>query len=97
MLRTGGELVVYGSSASPLQLPFYPLIAKNLQLKFFIVYHLAADDRARAIGTLTQMLARGRLSHNIDSRLPLSQIAAAHERVEGGAAIGNVVLRVGAD
>ncbi len=97
MLRTGGELVVYGSSASPLQLPFYPLIAKNLQLKFFIVYHLAADDRARAIGTLTQMLARGRLSHNIDARLPLSQIAAAHERVEGGAAIGNVVLRVGAD
>jgi len=92
-----GELVVYGSSASPLQLPFYPLIAKNLQLKFFIVYHLAAQDRARAVGALTQMLARGRLSHNIDSRLPLSQIATAHERVEGGAAVGNVVLRVGAD
>ena len=48
MLRPGGECVAYGSSATPLQLPFFPLIAKNLQLKFFIVYHLPAHDRAIA-------------------------------------------------
>ncbi|MBS0394093.1 MAG: NADPH:quinone reductase, partial [Proteobacteria bacterium] len=48
MLRPGGECVVYGSSATPLQVPFFPLIAKNLQLKFFIVYHLSREDRARA-------------------------------------------------
>ncbi len=95
MLRPGGECVAYGSSASPLQLPFYPLIAKNLQLKFFIVYHLAPLDRQRAIATLTTLLAHGRLQHNIAARVPLDDIAAAHTMVERGTATGNVVLRVG--
>ncbi|MES2936383.1 MAG: NADPH:quinone reductase [Pseudomonadota bacterium] len=95
MLRSGGECVVYGSSATPLQLPFFPLLAKNLQLKFFIVYHLGAADRERATGTLTRMLARGTLAHSIAARLPLAEIAAAHEMVERGAATGNVVLQAG--
>ena len=94
MLRTGGECVAYGSSASPLQLPWYPLIAKNLQLKFFIVYNLADEDRSRAIATLTRMLARGSLQHNVAARVPLADIAAAHELVESGKAVGNVVVEV---
>jgi NADPH2:quinone reductase len=94
MLRVGGECVVYGSSASPLQLPFFPLIARNLQLKFFIVYHLSPEDRARAVGTLTRLLARGALQHNVAARLPLDEIAAAHEMVERGEAVGNVVIQV---
>ncbi|HEY9505493.1 MAG TPA: NADPH:quinone reductase [Gemmatimonadales bacterium] len=92
MLRHGGECVAYGSSATPVQLPFYPLIAKNLQLKCFIVYQLAPEDRERAVATLTRLLARGALKHNIAARLPLQEIAAAHEMVEGGKAVGNVVL-----
>ena len=96
VLRAGGECVVYGSGRSPYELPFFPWIAKNLQLKFFIVYHLAAADRARAEAVLARMLARGELSHAIAARLPLEEIAAAHELVERGAATGNVVLRVGA-
>jgi NADPH2:quinone reductase len=95
MLRPGGECVTYGSSASPLQLPFYPLIAKNLQLKFFIVYHLTPVDRQRAIATLTTLLTHGRLQHNIAARLPLDDIATAHAMVERGSATGNVVLSVG--
>jgi NADPH:quinone reductase len=94
MLKPNGECVVYGSGASPMSVPFYPLIVKNLQLKFFMVYHLTAADRARATSTLTRMLERGALQHLIDQRLPLSEIAAAHERVESGQAVGNVVLHV---
>jgi NADPH2:quinone reductase len=93
MLRAGGECVVYGSGAPTFELPFFPLISRNLQLKFFIVYHLAPQDRARAVGTLTRMLARGTLRHNIAARLPLADVAAAHELVESGRAVGNVVLK----
>jgi len=96
VIRPGGECVVYGSGAGSFQLPFFPLIAKNLQLKFFIVYHLAPADRERAQSTLTRMLARGTLQHNIAARLPLADIARAHEMVERGEAVGNVVLQVGA-
>lgn len=94
-LRPGGECVVYGSGAGTFELPFFPLIASNLQLKFFIVYHLAPADRAKAVATLTRLLARGALQHNIATRMPLADVAAAHELVEGGRAVGNVVLRVG--
>jgi NADPH2:quinone reductase len=94
MLRLGGECVVYGNSGSTLQLPFYPLISKNLQLKFFIVYHLSPHDRARAVATLTRLLTRGALQHNIAARLPLQEIAKAHEMVERGEVTGNVVLSV---
>ena len=94
-LRPGGECVVYGSGAASFELPFFPLIARNLQLKFFIVYNLADPDRERAVATLTRMLERGTLAHNIAARLPLAEIAAAHELVESGKAIGNVVLQVG--
>lgn len=94
MLRTGGELVVYGSSPQPLNLPFPVLLAKNIQLKFFMVYHLDPLDRARATGALQRLLARGELVHNIASRLPLQSIVQAHEAVEQGRVVGNVVLQV---
>jgi NADPH2:quinone reductase len=97
MLKPNGECVVYGSGASPMALPFYPLIVKNLQLRFFMVYHLTPADRARANRTLNRLLERGALQHLIDQGLPLKQIAAAHERVESGQAVGNVVLRVGTE
>lgn len=95
MLKPHGECVAYGSGASPLAIPFYPLIVKNLQLKFFMVYHLSEADRARATGTLTRLLERGALQHRIAERLPLDRIADAHQLVESGRAVGNVVLRVG--
>ena len=94
VLRTGGELVVYGSSPQPLNLPFGTLLAKNIQLKFFMVYHLDAADRARATATLTRLLARGELQHNIAQRMALDDIVQAHEAVEGGRLVGNLVLRV---
>ncbi|MFO1272763.1 MAG: NADPH:quinone reductase [Rubrivivax sp.] len=92
LLRPGGELVAYGSSPKPLDLPFPVLLAKNLQIKFFMVYHLEAADRARATGALQRLLARGELQHNIAERMPLSQIVKAHEAVEGGRLVGNLVL-----
>jgi len=94
-LRPGGECVVYGSGASTLQLPFFALIARNIQLKFFIVYQLAPADRERAVATLTRMLQHGVLQHNVAARFALQDIAKAHEMVESGLAAGNVVLKVG--
>ena len=94
LLRAGGDCVVYGSGAAQVSLPFFPLIVKNLSLRFFIVYNLEAADRERAQRLLGDWLARGALQHNIAARLPLAQIARAHELVEQGAAVGNVVLAI---
>lgn len=94
LLRPGGECVVYGSGAGQFQLPFFPLISKNLGLRFFIVYNLADDDRARAETLLTRFLARGALQHQVAARLPLAQVAEAHELIEQGRVVGNVVLQI---
>ncbi|MBF5046132.1 NADPH:quinone reductase [Aggregicoccus sp. 17bor-14] len=93
-LRADGEWVVYGSGVREVPMPFGPLIFKNIGVRFFIVYHLNAQDRARALEHVTSLLARGALQHNIAARLPLARIADGHALVEGGKALGNVVLQV---
>jgi NADPH2:quinone reductase len=93
-VRAEGDIVVYGSGRAEIAVPFFPAILKNVRVRFFIVYNLAAADRAAAVGQLTGWLREGRLRHNVAARLPLAAIAEAHELVEGGRAAGNVVLDV---
>ena len=94
LLRVGGECIAYGSSPTPITLPFPALLAKNVQLKFFLIYQLAEQDRVIAHAVLQRLLTRNTLIHHIGARLPLSEIAAAHEMVEQAEALGNVVLSV---
>lgn len=92
VLRPGGEIVTYGSGAGEMVVPFVPAIIKMAGFRFFIVYNLAAEDRRRAEAELTRLLAEQRLIHIIAARLPLGRIVEAHETVEQGRAIGNVIL-----
>jgi NADPH2:quinone reductase len=93
-LRPNGSVVVYGSGAPEISVPFSPVIRKGARMIFFIVYSLDDDVRERAITDLTMLLEENRLKHNIAARLPLEQIAEAHDLVEKGQVIGNVVLEV---
>lgn len=90
LLKPEGLCVVYGSSAGTMTLPFFPYIAKNLRVHCFIEYNLNEADRA---GVLAGMAAaQAALQHSVALRLPLERIAEAHEAVESGRVIGNVVL-----
>jgi NADPH2:quinone reductase len=87
-----GEITAYGSGAPEIAVPFFPAILKNVRFQFFIVYNLSAADRQAALAGLTGLLEQGRLTHNVETRLPLARIAEAHELVEGGKALGNIVI-----
>jgi NADPH2:quinone reductase len=91
-LRRDGEITVYGSGLPEIAVPFFPAILKNVRLQFFIVYNLSDADRKAGLAGITALLKQNRLKHNIDSRLPLDRIAEAHELVESGKALGNVVI-----
>lgn len=93
-VKDEGEIVVYGSGKPEITVPFFPALVKSVRLRFFIVYNLSADDRAAALAQLTAWLEQGRLQHVIASRFPLESIVEAHEQVESGRAIGNVVLEI---
>jgi len=94
LLRSEGDVVAYGSGEANFLVAFFPAIVKNLRLRFFIVYNLNAADRALALTGLTRLLESGHLQHNIACELPLDAIADAHERIEQGRTLGNIVLKV---
>ena len=87
-----GEVTAYGSGAPEIAVPFFPAILKNVRLQFFIVYNLSTADRQTGLAGLTALLEQGRLIHNVETRLPLARIAEAHELVESGKALGNIVI-----
>jgi NADPH2:quinone reductase len=95
VLADDGIIIVYGSGAEDIPVPFFPAILKNTRMRFFAVYTLTAAARARAEGTLQGLLSRGALAHQIAARIPLDRIVEAHELVEQGKVIGNVVVQVG--
>jgi NADPH2:quinone reductase len=92
VLRPGGTVVVYGTSASEAVLPSHWLLINSIALRFFLVYELSPADRAAGIDELTKLLEQRRLAHTVARRLPLEAIAEAHEIVERGEVMGNVVL-----
>jgi NADPH2:quinone reductase len=63
-------------------------------IKFMLVYDLTSEEHQAAIAEITRMLAANSLVHSIAATYPLDKIVAAHQAVESGKAIGNVVLRI---
>ncbi len=93
VLAPHGTLVCYGSNAyGETPVPFRELLFSSLSLRFFLVYDLTPQDRQDAISGLTSLLEDGKLSHTIGARFALEEIAQAHEAVEGGKLVGNVIL-----
>lgn len=94
-LKPHGHLVCYGSN-QPLEVPldFRSLLWGSLNLGFFLVYDLLPRDREATIAELDALLRAGCLQHAIGARFPLAQIADAHEAVEKGSVVGNVVLTI---
>ncbi|PCE26931.1 hypothetical protein BWP39_09080 [Paraburkholderia acidicola] len=85
LLKFGGDVIIYGSGAASIAVPFRPMIVGFANLRFFIVYNLPVPVRRAAIDALTPLLTRGALQHPQVEVFPLTDIAKAHERVESGA------------
>jgi len=85
LLKFGGDVIIYGSGAGVVEVPFRPMIVGFANLRFFVVYNLPIAVRKAAIDILIPLLKRGALQHPRVEVFPLSEIAKAHERVEAGA------------
>ncbi len=91
-LKAHGTVVCYGSNAPEVPVNFRALLFGSITLKFFLVYDLTPEDRAWGLARLTELLQTGQLQHSIGLRFALAQMVQAHEAVEGGQALGNVVV-----
>ena len=93
ILKPRAQVVCYGSNTvNPVAVPFRPLLMNAITLRFFLVYDLLPADFARGIQAINAMAGAGRLDHTIGARFPLDRIADAHEAVEAGRTLGNVVI-----
>jgi NADPH:quinone reductase len=97
VLAPNAIVVVYGSSKPTIAFNFMPLIMRGTAFRFFIVYNMDNGMRALAIKDLTAMLSSEVLQHTVAKIYPLDEIAAAHEAVEAGKLIGNVIVTVSAE
>jgi NADPH:quinone reductase len=94
ILRPHAIVAVYGMSAAEATLPSLWLMQNSVTIRFLFVYEMSIADRIAALEELSGLLKQGRLIHTIAQRLPLSEIAEAHDAVERGDHIGNVILTI---
>ena len=95
VLKRNGVIATYASDSNVQpQIPFYQLVYKNITVHYVLVYVMPLAAHQAAAEDITTCLKGGVLNHVIAQCFPLSEIAAAHEAVESGQAIGNQVVEI---
>ena len=94
VLAPNGVVAIYGSGAAEASIPFQFLLQNSITLQFFLVYLMPPAERERATADITRMLERGELIHNVAQTFDLGDMVAAHEAVESGKAMGNIVVKL---
>ena len=94
VLAPNGVVAIYGSGAAEASIPFQFLLQNSITMQFFLVYLMPQAERERATADITRMLERNELIHNVAQTFDLVDMVAAHEAVESGKAMGNIVVRL---
>ncbi len=94
LLKLGGSLATYATNDAKPTIPFWPMVFKNIQLRF-----LGSDDfpiaaKVEATRDLNAALAAGWAGFPIGERLALAEIARAHQLAEHPARPGRIVLTI---
>lgn len=95
VIRQNGTIASYSSPSNrePV-LPYYRLQFKGATVRFIQGYTLPPAAQALALKEIADGAAAGWLRPTLARLFPLDEIAAAHELVGSGKAVGNVVLTV---
>lgn len=94
LLGLRGSVATYASDADSPNIPFWPLLFKNIRLDFLGCDDFTALDKAEAARAINEALIAGWRGFEIFERLPLEEIATAHERLEAPRPRGRVVVSI---
>ncbi|HEV8582763.1 MAG TPA: zinc-binding dehydrogenase [Thermoanaerobaculia bacterium] len=92
LLASGGSIATYATGAPSPEIPFWPLVFKNVRLFFLGSDDFPPEAKAAAARDLNDALEAGWAGFEIAERIPLSDIAKAHEFVEHPVRRGRVVV-----
>ena len=95
VIKNNGVIAAYGSvaEANP-SLPFYNLMFKGVKLNTYLIYIVSEKDRADINKGITSALSDNVLTPIIAESFNLSEIINAHQSLEEGSVIGNVVINI---
>ncbi|MDT0345793.1 NADPH:quinone reductase [Streptomyces litchfieldiae] len=88
LLAPRGRIVLLAGVAARPVLPVGPFYMKDATIHGFVISHATTAELADAATVLNRLLAAGRLRPRRTERVPLSQLAEAHRRMEKGALRG---------
>jgi NADPH:quinone reductase len=98
VLKTNGAIATYSSSrgnpAAHPEIPFFPLMMKNISIQLVLVYTMAESAKQDAIRDINAALSGGALKHNIAQIFSLTDVATAHEAQDSGQMIGKAIIKV---
>ncbi|MEU1027182.1 NADPH:quinone reductase [Streptomyces mirabilis] len=81
---TDAVIAAYATRADRTEIPFWPLLFKNVTLRLLGSDDFPAVARRQAARDLTAAAAVGALTVDVGDRYPLEDIAKAHDRVDAG-------------
>jgi NADPH2:quinone reductase len=92
LLKTGGSIATYATDSATPKIPFWPMVFKNTRLFFLGSDDFPKDAKMLAAQDLNRALEAGWSGFEIAERIPLSEIARAHELAEHPVRRGRVVV-----
>ena len=95
VLKSNGVIAAYGSMAEiEPKLPFYNFMFKGIKIDTFLIYSINQNFRKELINGLSKMLNENSLKHMVTKTFSIDNIIEAHEAMESGNIIGNIVVEV---
>jgi NADPH:quinone reductase len=92
LLKMGGSIAAYATDVATPQIPFWQLVFKNIRLFFLGSDDFPKEAKVAAARNLNAALENGWSGFEIAERIPLSDIARAHELVEHPTKRGRIVV-----
>lgn len=92
LVAPGGRILLTASSDPQVTLPLRALYVRDVSLLGFVLSRASVRELADAAALINRMLADRTLTTRITARLPLSEAAAVHRRMEAGEVEGRILL-----
>jgi NADPH2:quinone reductase len=92
LLKTGGSIATYATNTATPTIPFWQMVFKNIGLFFLGSDDFPMEAKIQAARDINAALEKGWAGFTIGERVPLSEIARAHELAEHPARPGRVVV-----
>jgi len=92
LLKQGGSIASYATDNAAPEIPFWQMVFKNIRLFFLGSDDFPAEAKAQAARDLNAALEAGWPGFEIAERVPLVDIARAHELVEHQVRPGRIVV-----